>query len=88
MQLIGHVTWDGMNADQLRALPGYRFAGTWDTDALIRNDEGFLVHAHPGWTVSAWDGIPGRDSPAVLASAPDAWAVIAELARAAGLEAS
>ena len=61
MRLIGYVTWDGTNADEIRALVPARFEGVWEASALVRNDEDRLVHVEPGWTVSAWAGMPGWD---------------------------
>lgn len=62
------VRWDGTNADDLQALAGDLYEGTYASSALIRNEAGELVHVRPGWVVSRW---PGRDG--VSISSAHAW---------------
>ncbi|HEV2452209.1 MAG TPA: hypothetical protein VGS62_09820 [Streptosporangiaceae bacterium] len=51
------VTWDGANADELKAVAGDRFEGL---AALVRNDDGDLVPMLPGWVAAPWpDGSEG-----------------------------
>ena len=33
------------------------------------------MHVEPGWTVSAWAGIPGRDGTGVMVTTPRAWEI-------------
>ena len=65
------VTWNGVNADELAALAGKRFAGVWDTDALVRLGDG-LVHAvRPGWSLVLLEGVPEEHALRVLSAGAD-----------------
>lgn len=72
-ELAGWVMWDGSNADELKALAGDRFEGVYDTAALVRNNDGHLVHVQQGWIVSTWKGVPG-----VVCWSPGAWRTVTE----------
>lgn len=63
--------WDGTNADELAALAGDRFEGTYASSALVRGADGELIHVRPGWVVSRWDG---QDGVIVSSPAGFAWA--------------
>ena len=55
------VRWDGANADELAALAGNSYEGTYASDALVRNRDGDLVHVRPGWVVVVWGGAGEAD---------------------------
>jgi hypothetical protein len=67
------IRFDGMNIDEVAALAGEQFAGTWAGGVLIRHPDGEIVPVRDGWCVARWSGMG-----AVTVSSGEAWDVLAE----------
>lgn len=77
MRLLASATWTGTNADEIRDVAPERYEGVSEAAVLVRGDDGEVIHARPGWTVSAWDD--GAGGVSVVVAKPGPWAVISLL---------
>lgn len=47
--------WNTTNPEEVRAVAGPAFLGTWESSAIVMGADGTVVYMRPGSSVIAWD---------------------------------